>query len=232
MNKTAPFRTLLLLILIGLLVSLPNAAAIPVTRMTEADGPAISPSTATAWGNGFDQFRSTVVNGKAGVLVGVYAPQDFAFPVVQQPGGEANYVATEPDVVTQFAAPSSYGTVGLLAHDNLAGAQFYKLQPGETFFLVFGDGAIKPFLVQAIRQFQALQPQDPYSNFVDLKQPGTQLTSADVFAQIYTQPDQVVLQTCLERDGDPSWGRTFVIAAPRSLSSILTIPLYRTVLVD
>jgi hypothetical protein len=232
MNKIAPFRTLMLFFLIGLLAGLPQAAAIPVTRMIEPDGPAISYSTASSWRDGFEQFRHTVVNGKGSVLVGVYAPQDFAFPVVQQPDGNANYVATEPDTVTQFSAPSSYGTVGLLAHDNLAGAQFYKLQPGETFFLVYGDGSIKPFLVQDIRQFQALQPTDPYSNFVDLEKPGAQLTSADVFAQIYTQPNQAVLQTCLERDGDPSWGRTFVIAAPRSLSSILTIPLYRNVLVD
>jgi hypothetical protein len=232
MNKTLPTRSLLLVILLCLLAGGPRIAAIPVTRMVEADGTLVHPPIVVPWALGFDQFRASLQNGNSDVLVGVFAPNAFAFPVVQQPGKNATYVDTHPGVVTQFAAPSSYGTVGLLAHDNLAGADFYKLQAGETFFLVYGDGSVKPFMVEEIRQFQALQPENPYSNFLDLEHPSDQLTSGQVFSEIYAHPNQVVFQTCLDRDGDPSWGRTFIIAAPRTLSSMLSIPTYRSVFAD
>jgi hypothetical protein len=228
MNKTATLRSLLLVFLICLMASLSRSASIPVTRMVDVDGSL--PSTRLVdWQTGFEQFRASVMNGKAGQLVGVFAPQVFAYPVVQQPEGYPAFVSTDPGVVTQFGSPSGYGTVGLLAHNNLAGANFYKLQPGETFFLIYGDGRAAPYLVDKIHEFQALSPEDPFSNFLDLDTPGPELSSSQVFTQIYTGSEQVVFQTCLERDGNPSWGRTFISATPRDFTSMLSIPTYQSV---
>jgi hypothetical protein len=228
MNKTAAFHSILLVFLIGLLAGVSRSASIPVTRMVDTDN--FAPVTrVVAWQIGFEQFRASVMNGKAGQVVGVFDPQTFAFPVLQQPDGYPTFVSAKPGVVTQFGSPSGYGTVGLLAHNNLAGADFYKLQPGETIFLVYGDGAAAPYMVDKIHEFQALSPESPFSNFLDLDNPGPQLTSSQVFTQIYTQSNQVVFQTCLARNGDPSWGRTFITASPRNFASILSIPSYYSV---
>ena len=40
------------------------------------------------------------------------------------------------------------------------------------------------------------------------------MSVSEVFQQIYTQPDRLVLQTCIEAEGNPSWGIQFTIAAP------------------
>jgi hypothetical protein len=229
MHNTLPFRSLLLVLCLGLLTHTWHSSSIPVTRLIGGEGSA-AVSRIIAWDTGLDQFRASVTDGDAAQLVGVYVPQTFAFPVVQQPKGYATFVSTDPGVVTQFGSASGYGTVGLLAHNNLAGAKFYNLHAGQMFFLVYGDGRVAPYTVDSIRKFQALSPEDPYSNFIDLDHPAGQLTSGDVFAQIYTEDNQVVFQTCLGRNGNPSWGRIFVSATPLGSSSLLTTLSYQAAL--
>jgi hypothetical protein len=231
MPNTAPIRSLLLILCLGLLTCPPRSASIPVTRLIAGDGSAAI-SRVIAWEAGLDQFRASVTNGNAAELVGVYVPQLFAFPVVQQPKGYATFVSTDPKVVTQFGSASGYGTVGLLAHNNLAGARFYDLQAGQMFLLVYGDGSVAPYKVDSIRKFQALSPEDPFSSFIDLDHPAAQLSSGEVFAQVYTASNQVVFQTCLERNGNPSWGRTFVSAAPLVSTNLLSIPAYQPALAN
>ncbi len=158
------------------------------------------------------RFIQRVSNGEDPTLSGVYVDNTFAFPVVQQPAGQDAYVSDTPGVVTQFRSTAQYGTVGILAHNNLAGADFFNLKMGQTITLVEGDGGTRDYRVSAIRHFQALQPESPYSNFVDLDQTQGQLTSGDLYNQIYTRPDQVVFQTCIAKNGNASWGRIFVIA--------------------
>mgnify|MGYP005847246307 CR=1 FL=1 len=61
----------------------------------------------------------------------------------------------------------------------------------------------------------ALSPNSPYSNFVNLDDPERKIISVnDLFFSIYAQPGRLILQTCIEADGQPSWGRLFIIAAP------------------
>ena len=78
---------------------------------------------------------------------------------------------------------------------------------------MYGDGTYRTFRISAQHRFQALDPNNPNSNFVDLET-GATLSALDVFNQMYTNADQVTFQTCIAQDGVASWGRLFVTATP------------------
>jgi hypothetical protein len=101
----------------------------------------------------------------------------------------------------------------LLAHNYLAGKYFIRLKEGQAFYLVYGDGHTQEFVVADIQRFRALDPENVWSSFLDLKY-GALLSSTELFSKIYDQPGKVILQTCIRADGQPSWGRLFLIAEP------------------
>jgi hypothetical protein len=119
-----------------------------------------------------------------------------------------------------------YGTTALLAHNDLSGELFFNLTPSDDVYLIFGSGAMKRFRVTHIDSFQALQPDSPYSSFIDLSQPGHLLSVEDLFYRIYASGDQLVFQTCIEKGGKLSWGRLFVTAVPVSLP-VLPVAIIR-----
>ena len=181
-------------------------------RLTESRNVNSEPE---AWLADLVNFIAQVANGNPDQLVGVFVPGVFALPVVQQPDGETYAVSNEPGVITQYGSVDRYGNVGLLAHNFLAGAEFFKLGLGQRVTLIYGNGHSRDYTVTGFRQFQATLPESPYSNFIDLDQPGSRpIRSADIFNLIYTGSTRVVLQTCIARQGEPSWGRLFVIATP------------------
>jgi len=159
------------------------------------------------------EFIAGVKNGQPDQLVGIYAAGALAQPIVQQPVTDPAFVSRQPGEVTQFGLASNYGTIGLLAHNYLAGADFFELAAGQLIVLVYGDGRLAYYQVQSVQQYQALQPKSPYSDYINL-QTGQQLTTADTFAQIYQPGGRVVLQTCIAANGEDSWGRLFVVAVP------------------
>ena len=61
----------------------------------------------------------------------------------------------------------------------------------------------------------ALEPNNPYSNFVDLSN-NQVLNAVDLFMEVYANEGTVVIQTCIEKNGEPSWGRLFIQAVPIS----------------
>jgi hypothetical protein len=124
------------------------------------------------------------------------------------------YVSPMNGTVTQFQTATQYGTTGLLAHNYLSGSYFSKLTLGQEIDIVNGDGAIRRYVVTNIRRFQALNPSSPYSNFVDLENGGAQLSSTELFNQTYAGGNKVVFQTCINANGNWSWGRLFVTATP------------------
>jgi hypothetical protein len=160
-------------------------------------------------------FTLTVRNGNNNTLRGVYAGGIFAFPVVQQPAGNAGYVSTKAGIVTQFNLASNYGNIGLLAHNTLSGQYFSQLIPGERILLIYGDGRIESYLVINIYRYQAVSPESMNSDFIDLD---TQqhLSALDLFRKVYTGSQHVTFQTCIESNGNLSWGRLFVIAIPET----------------
>jgi len=162
----------------------------------------------------FSEFSKSVQNNQAGVLRGVYISDVLALPIVQQPAGSAGYVSFNDGEITQFGLASQFGNVGLLAHNNLSGSLFSKLAAGQEVRLVYGDGKVEYFVIKQTLKYQALQPTSPYSSFRDLTN-DENLTAEQLFNKVYRGDRHITFQTCIEANGNLSWGRLFVIAAPR-----------------
>ncbi|MCK6541027.1 MAG: hypothetical protein L6Q26_13325, partial [Anaerolineales bacterium] len=62
---------------------------------------------------------------------------------------------------------------------------------------------------------QALQPTSLYSSFRSLDKDET-LTAEQMFKRVYVGDRHIAFQTCIEAEGNLSWGRLFVIAIPKS----------------
>ncbi len=154
-------------------------------------------------------FVASVVDGKAKEVVGVYAQGVFALAVVQQ--NNAAYVSTSPNTATQFGMAAAQGVVGLLAHNMLGGQYFAALQVGQQIQLVYGDGAIETYWVTQRKSYQATNPTSVHSSFIDLET-NAFTDATGLFRQVYTGAGHVTFQTCLEKDGNPNWGRLFIIA--------------------
>ena len=163
----------------------------------------------------FLDFSQSVQNGDANVLRGVYVSNVMALPVVQQPYGNAGYVSNYEGEATQFRMASQFGNIGLLAHNHLSGREFAQLAVGQEIRLVYGDGHFEAFVVTEVLHYQALQPTSPYSSFSNLDEEET-LSAEGMFKRVYFGDRHVTFQTCIEKDGELSWGRLFVIAVPKS----------------
>jgi hypothetical protein len=195
------FRSLLIAASIALVMAMLPASVHADSALPDT----ILPTLAT--------FTSWLDNGQASLLRGIYVPDILADGVVQQPAGQGNFVSPRQGYVTQFGAASALGSTGLLAHNYLAGATFSLLQAGQLVYLVYGDGKTATFIVTHRLQYQALQPDSPYSNFIDLGNHRS-MSSSQVFSAAYGHPGAVVFQTCIAANGVSSWGRLFVIAEP------------------
>lgn len=162
----------------------------------------------------FEEFRQSVQNGDAATLRGVYVTDVLALPVVQQPSEHPYYVSNHDGGITQFAMASQYGNVGLLAHNNLSGRFFSQLSNGQQVKLVYGDGRVEYFVVSRILRFQAADPNSISSSFRNLDR-NEVLSSGELFSRAYAGERHLVFQTCIEADGNASWGRLFIIALPQ-----------------
>jgi hypothetical protein len=190
-----------------------NAAVIPVTGN--------EPSAASAV-NSIQSFTASVaVSGDPNLAAGIFVRGLFAAPIVQQPSTAPGFVSTDAVSATQFGMAADYGSVALLAHNYLLGQEFFQVRVGKILSLVFGDGHVKTYRVKQILHYQALSPSSPYSDFLDLDDPnGTRISVETLFYKVYTQNGTLVLQTCIEANGNSSWGRLFVIAVPENLVAI------------
>jgi hypothetical protein len=159
-------------------------------------------------------FINSVMNGNSKTVVGVYVPGILALPVGQQPRNNAGYVTRDPNQTTQFNMAWQYGTVGILAHNDLAGIQFTGIRMNQYAIVVYGDGHVEYYVVREFQRYQALSPTSTFSDFIDLDQSKAKLTAGDLFNRIYSPGERLVFQTCITGEGDPSWGRMFIIATP------------------
>jgi len=156
-------------------------------------------------------FAESVMDGDARALRGIYVDGVFAYPVVQQ--RYSMQVFEVPGTLTQFGWASAYGVTGILAHNWLAGADFFKLRVGQKIHLVYGDGRTDTYWVNRTLRYQATDPNSTTSGFVDLDT-GKGTDAEGVFRKVYMGNGQVTFQTCIEKNGELSWGRLFVIAEP------------------
>lgn len=162
---------------------------------------------------GLDSFTTSLIDGQADVLRGVYIPGVLANAVVQQPEGYPDFVSADRDLLTHFDQASQLGSTGILAHNFLAGSRFSEILPGQMIYLIYGDGRTSAYVVREILRYQALQPASTYSEFIDLTN-GRQLDTAELFAAIYGRRGALILQTCIEYQGLSTWGRLFLVAEP------------------
>ena len=160
-----------------------------------------------------EDFVEKVANGDPTLMVGIYSEGLFADVITHQPAGNFGYVDAKPGDVTLFHLAEENKTLGLLAHNYLAGHDFFKLEIGDEIHLILGDGSTLPFRVAELHQFQALQPNDAHSQFLNLET-GVKEDSSQVFQEMYDREYQMVLQTCIDKDGNSEWGRLFVISEP------------------
>ncbi len=142
------------------------------------------------------------------------SPAKWLYPSCSSPPATLLTYRPQPRLLLNSAQLADFNSEGLLAHNYLAGQHFYRLQKGQEVDLVFGDGSIKRYTISDILSFQALSPEDVYSNFIPLQGERTRMTSTDLFYQTYGLGDNLVLQTCIQVGNEPSWGRLFVIAYP------------------
>lgn len=159
-------------------------------------------------------FVEEVYTGQPNVLTGVFVDGDFAMDIVQQPSNQPGYISPEEEKITEFRLAKEYGTIGLMAHNYLAGKAFFQLEAGQAIYLVYGDGEVEAFTIAEVKRYKALSPNSPYSEFVDLENKNVQVSAEDLFYQVYGQDGTLIMQTCIENEGISTWGRLFIIAIP------------------
>ncbi len=191
---------------LGLLLALVLTFAVSPSPVAAQSGSASQAQLAD-----FDSFARSVTNGQASSVRGIYAPGQLAFPIVQQPTNNPGYVSPVNNVVTQFGLAQQYGTVGLLAHNYLAGKSFSNLVTGQQIRIIYGDGKYTEYQVTKVYRFQALDPQNPNSDFID-QETGEKVSAASLFNRMYSGSSHLTLQTCITANGNLSWGRLFIIA--------------------
>ena len=157
-------------------------------------------------------FVASTARADPATVVGVFVCRVLALQVAQQPVDDPVFVSEIPGTATQFRLAAEYGTIGLLAHSQRAGSEFFGLTAGQEVHIVYGDGSVKHYMVSEVRHMRSLNPDNPYSDFLDLEHDGAQLSSVQVFNQVFAKSERVVFQTCIEREGTPTWGRLFVTA--------------------
>jgi hypothetical protein len=138
----------------------------------------------------------------------------YNYIIVQQPKGNAGYVSTQADKLTQFSLAAKYGSQGYLAHNYLAGASFFNLVVGSEIIVSYSDGHTKTYEVREIRHLQAIHPNSPTTSFLDIDHKNVKLSAKQVFLQTYGIKDRLILQTCIAKGDELSWGRLFIIATP------------------
>lgn len=161
----------------------------------------------------FDQFVQSVVNGESNQRVGVFVENLFSYPIIQQPANQPAYISSSAGEVTEFRiVRQQTGNEGLIAHNYLAGSQFFSLKPGDIAEIVLGDGSVIEFEIYAVEDYQALTPNSPTSDFLDLAT-GAKLSASDLFYRVYGGDLTLTFQTCINRNNLSTWGRTFIIGA-------------------
>ncbi len=160
------------------------------------------------------EFSAAITGGRGGPVRGVYVPGELALRVLQQPGSSPAHVTSAPDAVSQFSLAAAHGAIGLLAHNHLAGQKFFGLRSGQTVVLILADGTHERYRIEKAVHYQALTPTSAVSDFLTLDGTGERISARELFVDMYTVPDQLVFQTCFEREGNPYWGRLFVVATP------------------
>ena len=158
----------------------------------------------------FHSFVQTVADGDPTVR-GVYIPEVMALEVVQQPKDQPAFVSIEPKAATQFQMASTFGTIGLLAHNFLAGRYFDDVQSSATRSRLSMEMVrIEEYQISSILQFQALDTTNTRTDFVDTCHPIKRITAEELFNLVYGGKPHLTLQTCIAKGQHPSPGAGYL----------------------
>jgi hypothetical protein len=147
-------------------------------------------------------------------ISGVYFGKNRFLRVVNQPSSSPAYVSNISNTATNFRLASKYGNIGLIAHNYLGGRLFHDLEVGDNVHIMDGFGRKKIYQIKEMLRYQAVDPRNVRSNFIDLD--SNKLCSAnDVFKRVYKGKHHLVLQTCIKKGKNEEWGRKFIIAYPK-----------------
>jgi hypothetical protein len=160
-------------------------------------------------------FIKSVVNGKSEEIVGLWLPGYIGLIVEKQPEGQTGYVSDKPGIVTHFQLADEFGSIGLLAHAHQAGILFHTLLKSQIVALIYGDGTVVEYRIEEVRQYQAMDSENPKTDFKSILPDGKPITQQDLFYEIYAHPGRLVLQTCIINENDNLWGRKFIIATKK-----------------
>lgn len=181
----------------------------------QAQSPTQSQSATSGARPEFDRFVAQIKNGNPQQIVGVYIENVLALRVMQQPPNDPNYVSSVKGIATQFllAYQAPGQNIGLLAHNYLSGTLFFNIKVGNVAQLIYGDGRVEEYEVTDYREYQAITPDSPTSDFLDLTS-GQKLSAGELFQNIYTGEHHLIFQTCINQDNISTWGRLFVLSFP------------------
>jgi len=161
-----------------------------------------------------EDFRRSLPSSETNRIAGVFVKGKLALRVLEQPEGQPGFVTSETDAVSHFRLAQSYGTIGLIAHNTLAGEGFSNVAIGDRIVVFTEAGDRSVFAVSQIRRVRALSPWSAASAFQDLDSAGDILSAQSLFNQVYGGRSALVLQTCISQGDSSVWGRLFILARP------------------
>jgi hypothetical protein len=198
------------LVFLGLLTGLKtpiNDLFIPRTSSTELHNQYISSPTQSK-----TAFINYIINGDSDHIAGIWLPGLVGLTTVYQPTNQPGFVSEKAGSVTVFQLTEDFGSIGLLAHANKAGAFFHGLTINQIITLIYGDGSLVKYIVTDDHEYQAVDPKNALTDFISTDSPELLLSQEDLFREIYAPPGRLVLQTCIIMDNENYWGRKFIIA--------------------
>jgi len=129
--------------------------------------------------------------------------------IVQQENQNPEWISNEPGTFTQFNLTKKYDNLGLLIHSELSYDTIYDMRPGDLVHVYYSRGGIDTYKIDEIHEYRALSPNDPHSQFIDMKT-GKELSSTKLFYLMYALHG-ITLQTCTNYRGIINYGRYFVV---------------------
>jgi hypothetical protein len=84
---------------------------------------------------------------------------------------------------------------------------------GQILWVFYTPHKTQAYEITTATSYQRLRQPESSDTYVRLDNQ-QELSTAAVFGEYYSGDHQLVLQTCLENEGDLSWGLYFVVAKP------------------
>jgi len=130
----------------------------------------------------------------------------------------AGFATYRPDAVNYLPELASHGSVGIIAHSNLVGENFYALRPGDQIIITFTGETTITYEVTAKLAYQSLG-RGSYREIGS----GMTFNWTEMTWHLFGPQSRLTLFTCMNFRGTidydpyaPLWGRMAVFAEPEN----------------